>query len=220
MKWTIFGAGDLIWDIIDAIESREENYVSFIVLNQTIKDNLDPYEVWSLKRYLKPKIASYEREHRIFGFIDPNKQKFLKQLGGVEFSNVIHARSWACNTSGMGYGNFFGANSTLASKTSLGNFNYINRNASIGHHTIIGSYNHVGPGATICGKCNIGNNNFFGAGCVVKDGINFGNNVIVGANALVITDLLEKGVYIGSPAKYIDKVPDGVVGKFYDAQSL
>lgn len=212
--WTIFGAGDLVWDIIDAIIAREEN-VGQIVLNQKVNVINFPYESMSLKKYLKT--TYWETEHRIFGFIDPNKSKLLTQLNQPinKFSNLIHPRAWVCNTAQFGHGNFFSANSTLASKTFLGDFNYINRNASIGHHTTMGSYNHIGPGATVCGKCTMGNSNFLGAGCVIKDGVKIGNNVIVGANSLVINDLLEKGVYIGSPVKLLNSVPLGIAAKFY-----
>lgn len=222
MSWTIFGAGDLVWDIIDAIESSGQR-VGNIVLNQKVKViNFSPYKAITLKRYLSPETVSYEVENRIFGFVDPNKSKFLKQLGKDPkyFDNLVHARAWVSHLvmlnslTGIGFGNYFGPNSTVAPKVNLGNFNYINRNASIGHHTTLGSYNHIGPGAIICGNCKIGNSNFFGAGCVIKDGITIGNNIIVGANALVTSDLGEKGVYIGSPARHIDGVPGGSVGKF------
>jgi sugar O-acyltransferase (sialic acid O-acetyltransferase NeuD family) len=211
--WTIFGAGDLIWDIIDAIESNGEEIYQ-IVLNQKVKViNFGRYKMVTIKKYLQnPTIKKH-----IFGFIDPNKQPFLDQINKTyeDFDNVIHARAWISNSVNRSLGNYFAANSTIASKVIMESFNYINRNASIGHHTIIGSYNHVGPGAIICGKCNIGSSNFFGAGSVIKDGITIKDNIIVGANALVTKDLTEKGTYIGSPARKIDTIPGGLTAKFY-----
>jgi acetyltransferase-like isoleucine patch superfamily enzyme len=214
MSWTIFGAGDLVWDIIDAISSNEES-LGQIVLNQKSKVDFGYSKPITVKKYLAMPI-SYEFEKRIFGFVDPNKSKFLGQIGKEpkHFNNLTHARSWVCMNVGVGFGNYFGPHSTVAAKANLGDFNYINRNASIGHHTMLGSYNHVGPGAIICGNCKIGNSNFFGAGCVIKDDITIGNNIIIGANALVTADLSEKGVYIGSPAKRIDSVPTGSVANF------
>jgi sugar O-acyltransferase (sialic acid O-acetyltransferase NeuD family) len=216
--WTIFGAGELVWDIIDAIESIDGS-VEQIVLNKKVSViNFEHYKVITLKKYLEEsKKPRWTCQYRIFGFIDPNKQPFLEQInqGSKDFHNVQHARAWVCRTVDPGTGNYFAANSTIASKVVMESFNYINRNASVGHHTIIGSYNHIGPGAIVCGKCKIGNANFIGAGAVIKDGITIKDNIIVGANALVTRDLTEKGVYIGSPARHIDSIPGGIAAKFH-----
>ena len=71
------------------------------------------------------------------------------------------------------------------------------------HETNIGINTHIAPGTTICGRCRIGDNVFIGAGCVIKDNIKIVDNVIIGAGAVVIKDIVERGVYVGVPARKI-----------------
>jgi acetyltransferase-like isoleucine patch superfamily enzyme len=52
----------------------------------------------------------------------------------------------------------------------------------------------------IAGFCKIGNQNFIGINATLKDDILVKNNIVIGAGALVLKDLTEEGVYVGSPA--------------------
>lgn len=206
-KWTIFGAGNLIFDICNAIESMEDE-VEHIVLNQKVKMiNPDPYKVITFKKFLTLENKDYYSSRcSIFGFVDPNKEKFIGKIpeNKKKFFNVVHARAYIaahpiiCPT---GVGNYFGPNVTIAPKVNIGSFNYFNRNCSIGHHTKIDAFNHFGPGSTICGRCEFGQKNSIGAGATIIDGIKIADNIIVGAGAVVTKDLLEPGTYVGVPAR-------------------
>ena len=73
-KWIVFGAGNLIFDIVDAIESNGQS-LKAIVVNQKISDDI--------KNNFKDKIVPienfrYEGENAIFGFISAEKSILLK----------------------------------------------------------------------------------------------------------------------------------------------
>ena len=48
-----------------------------------------------------------------------------------------------------------------------------------------------------------GDNTFIGSGSVIANNVNIADNIIIGAGSLVLNDLVQPGVYAGSPAKRI-----------------
>jgi sugar O-acyltransferase (sialic acid O-acetyltransferase NeuD family) len=85
----------------------------------------------------------------------------------------------------------------------IGEFVIINTNSTIEHDVKIGNYVHIGPGAIICGGAVISDNSVVGAGATVIQNISIGESCIIGAGSTVITDILEPGIYVGSPARKI-----------------
>lgn len=77
----------------------------------------------------------------------------------------------------------------------------VNTGAVIEHEATVGAFCHVSVNATICGRVRIGDFCFLGAGAVVKDKVRICRDTIIGANATVVKDILEPGVYVGSPAR-------------------
>ena len=55
----------------------------------------------------------------------------------------------------------------------------------------------------MCGRCEIGDHVFLGAGSTVIDKRKIVDHVIIGAGSTVIKDILEPGIYVGSPARKI-----------------
>lgn len=100
-------------------------------------------------------------------------------------------------------GIFLAEKAYLGPQASVGCDSIINTGAVIEHETRIGEHAHIAPGATVCGRCSIGNNVFLGAGSTVIDKTNIVDDVIIGAGSVVIKDILEKGTYVGCPARKI-----------------
>ena len=100
-------------------------------------------------------------------------------------------------------GSFIAKKVCLGPEVKVGRNSIVNTGSIIDHETNIGINTHIAPGTTICGRCRIGDNVFIGAGCVIKDNIKIVDNVIIGAGAVVIKDIVERGVYVGVPARKI-----------------
>jgi len=51
-----------------------------------------------------------------------------------------------------------------------------------------------------------------GAGATVRDGRCIGDDIVIGAGAVVVSDLIQPGVYVGVPAKSLQRASakDGV----------
>jgi len=205
--WTVFGMGNFIWDIFDAIESNRE-IVSYIVLNTKVRESLlakVPTEVKIIDIYhFTPATEKY-----CFGFIDSRKEALLTQLEAfnLHFENIVHRFSYVSPLVRLGKGNFIGAGVVLAPFVQLADFNFINRSVSVGHDTRIGKFNHLGPGVTVCGNCIIGDRNFLGAGSVVIEGITIKDRIILGGGAAAVKDLIDPTTYVGTPGVPAQSLP-------------
>lgn len=91
----------------------------------------------------------------------------------------------------------------INSGTKIGRGAIVNTNSTVEHDVILADWVHVAPGATVCGGATIGSFSMIGAGATVIEGIRIATGCVVGAGATVVTDLMEPGVYVGSPAHRI-----------------
>jgi len=206
-SWTIFGLSNFSYDILDAIESNGD-MVKYFVRNQDVDEKIvkrvpQNIEIIDLADF-KPNTDKY-----FIGFMDHKKDPLLVELSKfkLQYDNVIHKYAYISPYAKLGMGNFVGTNATIASKVALGDFNFINRNCSVGHHTIIGNRNKTGPGVTICSLCEIAEKNAFGANCTIIPELKIASEVEIGAGAVVTENISESGLYVGIPAKLVQRKP-------------
>jgi hypothetical protein len=213
MSWVILGAGNLIGDIIDAVETREEKIYGVVYnepLSEFISNKLNSKKILmqDLESYLKGfGVVTPSSTHHIFGFLATNKQAFLGSIASYQlsFSNLLHPRASIPTSVRMGVGNYFGPLSVVGTDAQIGNFNYFNRAVSIGHDTQIGNLNRFGPAATVCGRCKIGDRSYIGANATVIDGILIHDDVTIGAGGVATKHLDSPGTYVGIPARLMPK---------------
>jgi sugar O-acyltransferase (sialic acid O-acetyltransferase NeuD family) len=82
----------------------------------------------------------------------------------------------------------------------IGECSIINTNATVEHDCTVGAYSHIAPGVVLCGGVSVGAESIIGAGACVLPGLRIGERCLVGGGATVTRDLVDPGVYIGSPA--------------------
>lgn len=103
----------------------------------------------------------------------------------------------------IGEGSIVCAGSVLTTNIVIGKHAHLNLMTTIGHDSVIGDYFTTAPGAKISGNVKIGNRTYFGTNSCVKQKIKIGDDIIVGLNCGVTKDLVDPGVYIGTPATRI-----------------
>lgn len=103
----------------------------------------------------------------------------------------------------IGEGSVICPGTVLTVDINMGVHCFINLNCTIGHDTIIGNFTTLHPGVNVSGNCKIGELVTIGSNAVLRDGITICDNVTIGAGAVVVKDISEAGVYVGSPAKKI-----------------
>ena len=79
----------------------------------------------------------------------------------------------------------------------------INTAATVDHDCKISDYVHVAVGAHLAGNVEVGSGTWIGAGAVVSNNIHICENVTVGAGAVVVSDIEERGTYVGVPARKV-----------------
>jgi sugar O-acyltransferase (sialic acid O-acetyltransferase NeuD family) len=77
----------------------------------------------------------------------------------------------------------------------------LNTGVVIAHDTLVGAHSFLAPRVALAGFITIEECCMLGTNATVIDNIHIQSEIIVGAGAVVVTDLLEKGTYIGVPAK-------------------
>ena len=86
----------------------------------------------------------------------------------------------------------------------------LNTGCTIDHHNRIGDYVHIAPGVHSGGDVHIGEGVLVGIGATVMPQRHIGAWSIVGAGALVAKDLPDQVVAVGSPARVIRRLNEGV----------
>jgi len=74
---------------------------------------------------------------------------------------------------------------------------------NIGHNCIIGKRTFLAPGVLLGGGTEVGDNCYLWQGVITRSNVKIGDKVIVGVGSVVLNDLIEPGIYFGTPAKYI-----------------
>jgi len=91
----------------------------------------------------------------------------------------------------------------INSGAAIGRGVIVNTNSTIEHDVELGDWVHIAPGATISGGVTIGSFSMIGAGATVIESIKIATGCMVGAGATVVHDLMEAGIYVGTPARRI-----------------
>ncbi len=109
----------------------------------------------------------------------------------------------------MGVGSVVGEGSLIAAGAHLGPLSRIgggvivNTGAIVEHESVVDDFSHVSVNAVVAGRSRIGRRVMVGAGAVVIDGVAVCDDVTIGAGATVVADIVEPGVYVGTPARRI-----------------
>ncbi|HUX78697.1 MAG TPA: NeuD/PglB/VioB family sugar acetyltransferase [Alphaproteobacteria bacterium] len=102
-------------------------------------------------------------------------------------------------------GSFVAHQAHIGPMAKVGKGCIINTGAIIEHDCIIGDYSHISIGAAIAGRSIVGDLCSLFAGSTVNDSIQICNDVIVGSGAVVIDNIQESGIYVGVPARRVNK---------------
>jgi sugar O-acyltransferase (sialic acid O-acetyltransferase NeuD family) len=127
-----------------------------------------------------------------------------QKIGLPKFINVCHPTSIVGNTN-FGKGNIVCAGTIFTVDVQVNDFNAFNLNCTVGHGCKIGSYNQINPGTNISGGVTIGDRCLIGTGVQILEDLNICSDVIIGAGAVVSKDIVQAGIYVGIPARKIEK---------------
>lgn len=75
----------------------------------------------------------------------------------------------------------------------------------IGHQSHIGPHAYISSHCVVSGFCDVGARSFLGVNCTLSDRVKVGADCIIGAGAVVLKDTEPGKVYVGNPARPLEK---------------
>lgn len=119
---------------------------------------------------------------------------------GTVFGTVVHPRATISDWVSIGEGSIISAGTVITCNVNIGKHAQLNLNSTVGHDCVIGDYFTAAPSVNVSGNCIIGDCVYLGTGSGLKQGVSICDEVTIGMGAVVLNDLVQKGVYIGLPA--------------------
>lgn len=201
----VIGAGGhsrVVYSIINRCKTHEIK--AFVDINvDSIADQMLGIPMCGYKDFSK--FLHYSNATDFYLAIGDNalRKKWWQALRGKGYSlpNLISPDCVIDPSAKFGMGNIICAQSFIGPFAKLGDNILINTGAIIDHESNIDNNCHLAPNSTICGRVKIEEGCFIGAGATIIDKIVIHSKIVVGAGATVTTDLIDEGIYIGTPAK-------------------
>lgn len=156
-------------------------------------------------------LEDLDREmHVSIGIGNPNVinkvRSRLSRNDNLIFPNIIHPRATIDRDRVMfGEGNIVCAGTIFTTDIVVGSFNIFNLSCTIGHDVVIGDCNVFNPTTNISGGVRISNEVLIGTGSQILQYLSICNESVIGAGAVVAKDIDEPGIYVGIPARKLNK---------------
>lgn len=121
----------------------------------------------------------------------------------IKYATLIDPDARIYEGASVGEGSVICGGSILAINTHLGRHVIVNLNCTLGHDDIVEDYCVVNPGVNVSGKVVIKEGCDLGTGSKIIQGLTIGENTTIGAGAVVVKDIPENCVAVGTPASPI-----------------
>jgi sugar O-acyltransferase (sialic acid O-acetyltransferase NeuD family) len=118
----------------------------------------------------------------------------------VRFGTVIDPSVEMSDLVRVGEGTIICAHTIITVNIEIGSHVIINLDCTIGHDAIINDFVTLYPSVNVSGITNIGHAAELGTGTQIIQGKSVGDYSIIGAGAVVVKDIPEKCIAVGSPA--------------------
>ncbi len=132
-------------------------------------------------------------------------RKRISESLDVKWYTAIHPSAVIAEGVKIGEGSFVSAGAIVNPDAKVGKHTIINTRAVVEHDCSVGDFTHISPSVAVCGGSSIGELCWIGANSTIIHGISVCDGVTVGAGATVIKDVCERGIYVGVPARKLDK---------------
>lgn len=130
------------------------------------------------------------------------RRKIARQLD-VVWGMAIHPTAVISEKAEICEGTVVMQGTVIQSCARIGRHCIINTGASVDHECLIGDFVHISPHSTLCGNVQVEEGAWIGAGAVVIPGVKIGKWSVIGAGAVVVTDVPDRVIAVGVPAKII-----------------
>lgn len=119
------------------------------------------------------------------------------------YATVVHETAFIPATVTLESGVLVMANSYIGPATKIGHNTLIKASCLIGHNNVIGPLCTFSAGCIVSSYVNIGRASDVAFGARVIEKVNIGNYSTAGAASLVLKDIGDREIHVGSPAKFL-----------------
>lgn len=127
----------------------------------------------------------------------------LERLANVRFATLIDPSVLMSERVQIGEGSIVCAGSILTVDIKLGRHSIINLDCTIGHDVEFGDYLTAYPSVNISGSVCGGDCVEIGTGTQIRQGMKIVSNAVLGAGAVVVSDIMAPGTYVGVPVRKV-----------------
>lgn len=195
------GHGKVVADI--ALKMNKWQNVHFLEDDKNIKSSMGLKVIGT-----SDDVCTYIDEYDIFVGIGNNdtRHRIHEKLEtfGASIPVLIHPDAVIGSSVDIGIGTAVMAGVIVNCCTKIGKGCIVNTGCTIDHDNIIEEFVHISPGVHLAGTVKVGKGSWLGIGSIVRNNINITNGCKVGAGSVVVKDIFEPGVYVGTPAKKLD----------------
>lgn len=121
----------------------------------------------------------------------------------TRFPAIVHPSAVVSQWVALGEGALVCAGSILTVDISFGRHCHVNLGSILTHDCTLGDFVTLGPGTNLSGNCTLGSRVDVGTQTSLKQGVSVCDDVVIGMGAVVISDIVEPGTYVGVPAKKV-----------------
>ena len=135
------------------------------------------------------------------------RARLLAEVRGLGYqpASYVSSRAFVWRNACIGQNCFVFENNVIQYHVQLGDNVVLWSGNHVGHRTVIRENCFVTSHAVISGYCDIGANSFVGVNACLADHVRVGSDCVVGMGSVVVRDLEPGRVYVGNPAKPLEK---------------
>lgn len=138
------------------------------------------------------------------------RESIVKKLQGVFWYTAIHPKAVISDMdTSISEGTVVMADAVINAGATIGKHCIINTGAIVEHDNRLEDFVHISVGAKLAGTVHIGKGTWVGIGATVSNNVSICQKCMIGAGAVVIKDIVSKGIYVGVPATCKYEVKQG-----------
>lgn len=124
---------------------------------------------------------------------------------GYSFAKYVSSRASTWPDTPIGDNSLIYEHAIVQPFARIGNNVIVRSGGHISHHCTVADHAFIAAEVTLGGNVTVGEQSFVGLGAVIRDGITLAPRSMIGAGAVVLKDTEPDGVYVGNPARRIEK---------------
>jgi sugar O-acyltransferase (sialic acid O-acetyltransferase NeuD family) len=124
---------------------------------------------------------------------------------GYSFATYVSSKAFVWHNVEIGENTMIFENNVLQHRVRIGANAVLWSGNHVGHQTQIEDHCFISSHVVISGFCTVGRSSFMGVNSCVGDYLTIGEDCVVGAGAVVVRNLEPGKVYVGNPARPLDK---------------